>query len=39
MTAPTPREFEQFRERLDRPAAPNDRLRRTMRAKRPWNAG
>jgi uncharacterized protein (DUF1778 family) len=25
-----------FLERLDRPAQPNDRLRRTMRAKAPW---
>lgn len=39
MPTPTLREFKQFRKRLDRPAAPNDRLRRTMRAKAPWEAG
>jgi len=36
MQTPMLREFEQFRERLNRPAAPNARLRRTMRAKTPW---
>lgn len=39
MPTPTLREFEQFRERLARPATPNDRLRRTMRAKLPWKVG
>ena len=27
----------EFLKRLDRPAAPNERLRRTMRAKKPWS--
>lgn len=39
MNRVTLRAFEQFRERLDRPATPNDRLRRTMRTKLPWKAG
>lgn len=31
------RAFKQFCQRLSRPAAPNDRLRRTMQTKLPWN--
>ncbi len=34
----TPEAYREFLKRLDRPAAPNDRLRRTMRTKAPWPA-
>lgn len=36
MNTATLREFEQFRERLAHPPAPNDRLRRTMQTLPPW---
>jgi uncharacterized protein (DUF1778 family) len=29
--------YAEFRKRLDQPARPNERLRRTMRAKPPWD--
>lgn len=32
----SPEAYEEFLKRLDRPARPNDRLRRTMRRKVPW---
>lgn len=32
----SPEAYTEFLKRLDRPAQPNDRLRRTMRAKVPW---
>lgn len=33
----SPEAYGEFLQRLDRPAQPNDRLRRTMRNKAPWN--
>jgi uncharacterized protein (DUF1778 family) len=32
----SPQAYEDFLKRLDRPARPNERLRRTMRSKAPW---
>ena len=32
----SPEAYGEFLKRLDRPANPNDRLRRTMRSKAPW---
>lgn len=32
----SPEAYGEFLKRLDRPAQPNERLRRTMRAKTPW---
>jgi uncharacterized protein (DUF1778 family) len=32
----SPKAYEEFLKRLDRPAQPNERLRRTMRSKAPW---
>lgn len=32
----SPEAYREFLKRLDRPAQPNDRLRRTMRGKAPW---
>jgi uncharacterized protein (DUF1778 family) len=32
-----PKAHAEFLKRLDRPAEPNERLRRTMRAKKPWS--
>ena len=32
----SPQAYAAFLERLDQPAQPNDRLRRTMRARAPW---
>jgi uncharacterized protein (DUF1778 family) len=32
----SPEAYAEFLKRLDRPAQPNDRLRRTMRAETPW---
>ena len=32
----SPEAYGEFLKRLDRPARPNDRLRRTMRRKAPW---
>ena len=32
----SPEAYGEFLKRLDRPAQPNDRLRRTMRSKAPW---
>lgn len=32
----SPEAYDEFLKRLDRPAQPNDRLRRTMRTKAPW---
>lgn len=34
----TPQAYEEFLKRLDRPADPNERLRRTMRTRTPWQA-
>ena len=34
----SPESYAQFLKQLDRPAQPNERLRRTMRAKTPWKA-
>jgi uncharacterized protein (DUF1778 family) len=34
----SPGAYREFLRRLDRPARPNERLRRTMRAKAPWPA-
>ena len=34
----SPKAYDEFRARLDRPAQPNKRLKRTMRAKPPWQA-
>lgn len=39
MNAITLRELTELCRQLDRPAAPNGRPRRTMRAKPPWTAG
>jgi len=33
-----PEAYSNFLERLDQPAKPNDRLRKTMQAKAPWKA-
>jgi uncharacterized protein (DUF1778 family) len=35
----SPKAYEQFLVRLDRPAQPNERLKRTLRSKAPWQAG
>ena len=32
----SPKAYSEFLKRLDRPAQPNERLRRTMQAKTPW---
>ncbi|NYE23546.1 type II toxin-antitoxin system TacA family antitoxin [Pigmentiphaga litoralis] len=34
----SPEAYSNFLERLDQPAKPNDRLRKTMQAKAPWKA-
>lgn len=34
----SPKAYEDFLARLDRPARPNERLKRTMRTKAPWQA-
>lgn len=34
----SPEAYDEFLKRLDRPARPNKRLRRTMQAKAPWQA-
>lgn len=34
----SPEAYAEFMQRLDGPAQPNERLRRTMRAKAPWQA-
>lgn len=34
----SPEAYEEFLQRLERPPAPNARLRKTMRAKQPWTA-
>ena len=38
-SAMEPEAFETFCRQLDAPATPNERLRRTMAAPRPWQAG
>jgi uncharacterized protein (DUF1778 family) len=38
-SAMEPEAFEAFRRQLDAPANPNERLRRTMAAPKPWQAG
>jgi uncharacterized protein (DUF1778 family) len=38
-SAMEPEAFEAFCRQLDAPATPNERLRRTMAAPRPWQAG
>ena len=35
----SPEAYAKFLKRLDRPAQPSERLRRTMQAKAPWQAG
>jgi uncharacterized protein (DUF1778 family) len=37
LTVVSPQAYAKFLERLDQPAQPNDRLKRTMRALAPWN--
>ncbi len=35
----SPQAYSEFVQRLDRPPQPNERLKRTMRGKPPWQAG
>ena len=37
LTVVSPQAYAKFLERLEQPAQPNDRLKKTMRAQAPWN--